>query len=86
MTIHLALKQHERIRRAAGLLALEHGALESTPDGLTVKGHAQSIYNDGIAQADQAAAYGAMTWVAAAERIADTYEQLVTDMQEAGKP
>lgn len=86
MTIQQVQAQRERIRRAAGLLALEHGALGSTPDGMTVKGHAQSIYDDGIDQADQAAATGAMTWVAAAERIADTYERLVNDIQEAGKP
>lgn len=53
---------------------------------MTIKSHAESIYDDGINQAEQAAGNGAMTWVTAAELIANTYEQLVTDMQKAGRP
>ncbi|MCT2357069.1 hypothetical protein M3G54_01655 [Brevibacterium casei] len=86
MTIQLAQRQSERIRRAAGALALEYRELGRTPPGMTTAEHHDSIYQYGIDQADQAAATGAMTWVAAAERIADTYERLVHDMQEAGKP
>ncbi|MCI4012363.1 hypothetical protein [Brevibacterium sp. ZH18] len=86
MTIQQVQAQRERIRRAAGLLALEHAAIGSTPPGLTVKGHAQSIYDDGIHQAENTAGTGAMTWVTAAELIANTYEQLISDMQKAGRP
>ncbi|MCD1287325.1 MULTISPECIES: hypothetical protein [unclassified Brevibacterium] len=86
MTIQQVQAQRERIRRAAGLLALEHGVVGSTPPGLTVKGHAESIYQEGITQAENTAATGAMSWVTAAELIASTYEQLVDDMQKAGKP
>lgn len=86
MTIQQVQAQRERIRRAAGLLAIEHHAAGSTPGGMTIKGHAQSIYDDGIEQAEQAAANGAMLWTHAAELIANTYEQLVTDMQKAGRP
>lgn len=86
MTIQQVQAQRERIRRAAGLLALEYRELGRTPPGMTAAEHHDSIYQDGIDQADQAAKYGAMTWVAAAERIAYTYERLVNDIQEAGKP
>lgn len=86
MTIQQVMAQRQRLFRAAGLLALEHGAAGTTPDGLTVKGHANSIYEDAITQAEQAAASGAMLWVTAAELIADTYEQLIHDMQKAGRP
>ncbi|TSI12642.1 hypothetical protein [Brevibacterium aurantiacum] len=86
MTIQQVQAQRERIRRAAGLLAVEHHAAGSTPSGMTIKAHAQSIYDDGIHQAENTAGAGAMTWVAAAELIANTYERLVTDMQKAGRP
>ncbi|MDN5604761.1 MAG: hypothetical protein L0G59_05000 [Kocuria sp.] len=86
MTIQQVQAQRERIRRAAGLLAVEHHAAGSTPGGMAIKGHAQSIYDDGIDQAEQAASNGAMTWVTAAELIANTYERLVNDMQKAGRP
>ncbi|WP_240373078.1 hypothetical protein [Brevibacterium zhoupengii] len=86
MTIQQVQAQRERIRRAAGALAIEHNRAGSTPDGMTIKAHAASIYDDGIDQAEQAAGNGAMTWVTAAELIANTYEQLVTDMQKAGRP
>lgn len=86
MTIQQVQAQRERIRRAAGLLAVEHHAAGSTPGGMTIKAHAASIYEDGIHQAENTAGAGAMTWVAAAELIANTYEQLVTDMQKAERP
>lgn len=86
MTIQQVQAQRERIRRAAGLLALEHGALGSAPPGLSVKGHAESNYQDGITQAENTTATGAMSWVIAAKLIANTYEQLVNDMQKAGRP
>lgn len=86
MTIQQVQAQRERIRRAAGLLAVEHHAAGSTPGEMTIKAHAASIYDNGIDQAEQAAGNGAMTWVTAAELIANTYERLITDMQKAGRP
>lgn len=86
MTIQQVQAQRERIRRAAGLLAVEHHAAGSTPGGLSIKEHAQTIYEDGIHQAENTAGTGAMTWVSAAELIANTYEQLISDMQKAGRP
>lgn len=86
MTIQQVQAQRERIRRAAGLLAVEHHAAGSTPGEMTIKAHAQSIYEDGIHQAENTAGTGAMTWVTAAELIANTYEQLIDDMQKAGRP
>lgn len=86
MTIQQVMTQKRRLRRAAGLLAVEHHAAGSTPDGMSIQSHAESIYQDGIHQAEDTAAAGAMSWVAAATLIVSTYEQLITDMQEAGKP
>lgn len=86
MTIQQVQAQRERIRRAAGLVALEYHAQGRTPPGMTTKAHAQSLYDDAIAQAEEMAATGAMLWVHAAQLIANTLEQLAEDAMEGQKP
>lgn len=86
MTIQQVQAQRERIRRAAGLVALEYQAQGTTPGGMSAVEHQQSIYDESVEQAEQMAATGAMTWVVAAGMTAEVLEGIAKKAMEGQKP
>lgn len=86
MTIQQVQAQRERIRRAAGLLALEYDRLGRTPSGWSMRYHSDVIETEAIEQAENMAATGAMLWTHAASMIADKLFENVEGLQKVGRP
>lgn len=86
MTIQQVMAQRQRLKRAAGLLALEYDRLGRTPDGWTMAYHQEVIANEATEQAENMAATGAMLWVHAASMIAEKLEENVQGLQKVNTP
>lgn len=86
MTIQQVQAQRQRIRRAAGLLALEYDRLGKTPHGWTMAYHQDVIATEAIEQAENMAATGAMLWVHAASMIAEKLEENIAELQKVNTP
>ncbi|RBP66375.1 hypothetical protein DFO66_103322 [Brevibacterium sanguinis] len=70
-----------RIRRAAGLLALENSADGLTPDGMTVKQHADMLERYALQQVSGLVLTGT-AWIEAAEQITHTLRCLAEPTKE----